>query len=80
VLGNLSATVAESSILSSVLNRTANSEPSALRNILPELREQMSNAAQQGFEEAVGDQVPRLEPTWGISETAKQLEEIVAAS
>ncbi|KAG8726584.1 hypothetical protein FRC12_023258 [Ceratobasidium sp. 428] len=50
-----------------------------LRNIIPELREQLSNAAQQGFEEAVVDQMPIFEPTWGVAETAKKLEEVAAA-
>lgn len=78
VLGNLSTSVAESPILSSVLGRAAESDSSALKNILPELREQVSQAAQQGFEEVIGDQAPRLEPTWGIAETAKQIEDAVA--
>ncbi|KAG9104307.1 hypothetical protein FRC06_003815 [Ceratobasidium sp. 370] len=76
--GNLSTTVAESSILSSVLNSSSSSEPTMLRNILPELRGQMSNAAQQGFEQAVGDQMPQLESTLDVVGVAKQLEEVVA--
>ncbi|KAG9124616.1 hypothetical protein FRC07_010912 [Ceratobasidium sp. 392] len=79
VLGNLSTTATEGGLLSSVLNNSASSESTALRNILPELREQISNAAQQGFEETVGDQMPRFEPTWGVAETVKQLEEVAAA-
>ncbi|QRV74050.1 hypothetical protein RhiJN_02064 [Ceratobasidium sp. AG-Ba] len=78
ILGNLSKTAAEGSMLSSILSNGANSESIALRNALPELREQISNAVQQGFEEAIGDNIPQLEPTVGIAETAKQLEEIAA--
>ncbi|KAG8699873.1 hypothetical protein FRC09_006321 [Ceratobasidium sp. 395] len=79
VLGDLTTTAAESSPLSSILNSGTSSEAMALRNIIPELREQLSNAAQQGFEEAVVDQMPIFEPTWGVAETAKKLEEVVAA-
>ncbi|KAG8745638.1 hypothetical protein FRC10_007335 [Ceratobasidium sp. 414] len=74
-LGDLSTTVAESSTLSSVLNSSASSEPTMLKNILPGLRGQMSNAVQQGFEQVAGDKMPQLEPTWGVAETAKKLED-----
>jgi hypothetical protein len=68
----------ENPTLSSVFGRFPNSESNALKNALPELREQISQAVQQGFEELVGDQVPQLEPTLGIAETIQQLEEIIA--
>lgn len=76
VLDNLTAGATENPMLSSVLGRTTNAETNALQNVLPELREQISQAAQQGFEELVGDQVPRAEPSWGVVETIQQLEEI----
>ncbi|CAE6402508.1 unnamed protein product [Rhizoctonia solani] len=72
VLTNLS--LAEGPALSSVLGRTTNAEAGTIRSVLPELREQISQAAQQGFGELTGDQAPRLEPLLGLAETAQQIE------
>ncbi|CAE6463005.1 unnamed protein product [Rhizoctonia solani] len=81
VLANLSVAATEGSALSSVLGRATNVEAGTARGVLPELRElreQISQAAQQGFEELAGDQAPRLEPPLTIAETAQQIEEVMA--
>ncbi|KAG8692051.1 hypothetical protein FRC11_007017 [Ceratobasidium sp. 423] len=64
---------------SSILGRVTNSESGTVRGVLPELREQISQAAQQGFEELKGDRAPRLEPSLGVSKTAQHIEEVVAS-
>jgi hypothetical protein len=46
---------------------------------LQELREQISQAAQQGFEELAGDKASLVEPPLTISEAAQYIEEVVAA-
>ncbi|CAE6513739.1 unnamed protein product [Rhizoctonia solani] len=76
VLANLSLAAAEGPTLSSVLGRTTNAEAGTIRNVLPELREQISQAAQQGFEELAGDRV--LEPSLGVAEAAQKIEEVTA--
>ncbi|CAE6393823.1 hypothetical protein ACGC1H_003694 [Rhizoctonia solani] len=78
VLTNLSLAAAEGPALSSVLGRTTNAEAGTIRSVLPELREQVSQAAQQGFEELTGDHAPRLEPLLGVAETAQQIEAFLA--
>ncbi|CAE6454456.1 unnamed protein product [Rhizoctonia solani] len=79
VLANLSLGAAEGPALSSILGRTNNAEAGTIRSVIPELREQVSQAAQQGFEELIGDRAPRLEPSMGVVETAQQIEEVMAA-
>ncbi|KAF8705369.1 hypothetical protein RHS03_05447, partial [Rhizoctonia solani] len=82
VLANLSTAATEGSALSSVLGGTMNIEGRIARGKLPELRElreQISQAAQQGFEELAGDQAPRIEPPLTLTETAQQIEEVIAA-
>ncbi|CAE6489326.1 unnamed protein product [Rhizoctonia solani] len=79
VLANLSVAAAEGSTLSSVLGRTTNAESGTIRNVLPELREQISQAAQQGLEELMGDRAPRLEPPLSVAETAQKIEELIAS-
>ncbi|KAH7335340.1 hypothetical protein B0J17DRAFT_719877 [Rhizoctonia solani] len=79
VLANLSLATAEGPTLSSVLGRTTNAEAGTIRSVLPELREQISQAAQQGFEELIGDRAPRLEPSMGVVETVQQVEELMAS-
>ncbi|KAF8757791.1 hypothetical protein RHS01_03310 [Rhizoctonia solani] len=79
---NLSTAATEGSALSSVLGGTMNIEGGIARGKLPELRElreQISQAAQQGFEELAGDQAPRIEPPLTLTETAQQIEEVIAA-
>ncbi|KAJ1306754.1 hypothetical protein OPQ81_007740 [Rhizoctonia solani] len=76
ILPNLS--LVEGPILSSTLGRTTNTEAGTARSMLPELREQISQAAQQGFEGLMGDRVPQLEPSFSITETTQKIEEFIA--
>ncbi|CAE6482265.1 unnamed protein product [Rhizoctonia solani] len=79
VLANQPLAAMKSPVRSSLLGGGTNSESGTLRSVLPELREQISQAAQQGFEELKGDRAPRLESSLGVAETIQQIEELVAS-
>ncbi|KAB5594936.1 hypothetical protein CTheo_1569 [Ceratobasidium theobromae] len=54
IVRNLDVMAGENSIFSSAIGQNTHSGTSTFKNALPELREQISQAAQQGLEELVG--------------------------